>query len=61
MQKLARLGFEPREDEIMTSGDVTYEFLKRKRAGQSVYLVATERGYVGSMLEDPIEDTRQDW
>ena len=26
-----------------------------------VYLIATERGYVGSMLEDPIEDTRQDW
>ena len=42
MQKLTRLGFEPSEDEIMTSGDVTYEFLKRKRNGQSVYLVATD-------------------
>ena len=42
MQKLSRLGFEPSEDEIMTSGDVTYEFLKRKRAGKSVYLVATD-------------------
>ena len=42
MQKLTRLGFEPSEDEIMTSGDVTYEFLKRKRDGQSVYLVATD-------------------
>ena len=41
MKKLERLGFEPREDEIMTSGDVTYEFLMRKRNGQSVYLVAT--------------------
>ena len=42
MKKLARLGFEPREDEIMTSGDVTLEFLKRFRAGRSVYLVATD-------------------
>ena len=41
-KKLARLGFEPREDEIMTSGDVTLEFLKRYRAGKSVYLVATD-------------------
>ena len=41
-QKLARLGFEPRADEIMTSGDVTLEFLKRFRPGQSVYLVATD-------------------
>ena len=41
-KKLARLGFEPREDEIMTSGDVTLEFLKRYRNGKSVYLVATD-------------------
>ena len=34
MQKLTRLGFEPREDEIMTSGDVTFEFLKRRRSGK---------------------------
>lgn len=40
--KLSRLGFEPREEEIMTSGDVTLEFLKRFRAGKSVYLVATD-------------------
>lgn len=40
--KLSRLGFEPRADEIMTSGDVTLEFLKRFRAGKSVYLVATD-------------------
>lgn len=33
MSKLTRLGFEPRDDEIMTSGDVTYEFLKRHRKG----------------------------
>ena len=42
MNKLSKLGFEPREDEIMTSGDVTYEFLKRHRKGKSVYLVATD-------------------
>ena len=41
MGKLSRLGFSPREDEIMTSGDVTVEFLKRHRLGKSVYLVGT--------------------
>ena len=39
MGKLSRLGFSPKEDEIMTSGDVTVEFLRRHRAGKSVYLV----------------------
>ena len=42
LQKLERLGFEPSEDEIMTSGDVTLEFLKRHRADKSVYLVGTD-------------------
>jgi HAD superfamily hydrolase (TIGR01450 family) len=42
LKKLTRLGFEPSEDEIMTSGDVTLEFLKRYRAGKSVYMVATD-------------------
>lgn len=42
MKKLSRLGFEPSEDEIMTSGDVTLEFLKRHRAGKSVYIVGTD-------------------
>ena len=41
MGKLSRLGFSPRADEIMTSGDVTVEFLQRHRAGKSVYLVGT--------------------
>ena len=41
-KKLERLGFEPSEEEIMTSGDVTLEFLKRYRAGKSVYMVATD-------------------
>ncbi len=40
--KLAHLGFEPLPDEIMTSGDVTFEFLSRYRAGKSVYMVATD-------------------
>jgi HAD superfamily hydrolase (TIGR01450 family) len=42
MKKLDRLGFSPREGEIMTSGDVTIEFLRRHRAGKSVYLVGTD-------------------
>ena len=42
LQKLARLGFSPADDEIMTSGDVTAEFLLRHRAGKSVYLVGTD-------------------
>ena len=42
LKKLERLGFEPGENEIMTSGDVTLEFLKRHRAGKSVYLVGTD-------------------
>jgi len=42
LEKLTRLGFEPTADEIMTSGDVTAEFLLRHRAGKSVYLVGTD-------------------
>lgn len=42
IQKLTRLGFDPTPDEIMTSGDVTVEFLQRHRAGKSVYLVGTD-------------------
>ena len=42
LEKLKRLGFEPTPDEIMTSGDVTFEFLNRFRKGKSVYLVATD-------------------
>lgn len=40
--KLTKLGFSPSRDEIMTSGDVTIEFLKRHREGKSVYLVGTD-------------------
>jgi len=39
--KLSRMGFSPSRSEIMTSGDVTIEFLKRHRADKPVYLVGT--------------------
>lgn len=39
--KLTRLGFGPSREEILTSGDVTIQFLKRNRAGKSCYLVGT--------------------
>ena len=41
LDKLTRLGFSPDPSEILTSGNVTIEFLKRHRAGKSVYLVGT--------------------
>lgn len=41
IEKLTRLGFSPKKEEIMTAGDVTAEFLLRHRAGKSVYLVGT--------------------
>ena len=40
--KLSRLGFEPSRAEILTSGNVTIQFLLRNRAGQKCYLVGTE-------------------
>ena len=42
VQKLTRLGFSPTKEEIMTSGDVTIEFLKRHRKDKTVYLVGTD-------------------
>ncbi len=39
--KLARMGFEPQDGELMTSGDVTAAFLNTHRAGKSVYLLGT--------------------
>ena len=42
IQRLTRMGFEPRDDEILTSGDVTVRFLLEKRKGKSVYLLGTE-------------------
>ena len=45
IKRLSHMGFEPREDEILTSGDVTVRFLKEKRAGKSVYLLGTKLLY----------------
>ena len=42
VKKLEKLGFSPKAEEIMTSGDVTIEYLKRHRAGKTVYLVGTD-------------------
>ena len=42
IEKLTKLGFSPKKEEIMTSGDVTKVFLHRHRAGRSVYLVGTD-------------------
>ncbi len=42
IKRLTRMGFEPRQDELLTSGDVTVRFLKEKRAGKSVYLRGTQ-------------------
>ena len=39
--KLRRMGFDPQDGEILTSGDVTVEFLKSHRPGKPVYLVGT--------------------
>jgi len=41
MKKLTKLGFEPSESEILSSGNVTAAFLTRKRAGKTVYLLGT--------------------
>ncbi len=42
LAKLNRMGFEVSKNEIMTSGDVTVEYLKRHRASKSVYLVGVD-------------------
>lgn len=41
INKLAKMDCRIGRDQIMTSGDVTIEFLKRNRTGQTVYLVGT--------------------
>ncbi len=40
-KKLTKMGFEPLDGELLTSGDVTIQFLLRNRAGKSCYLVGT--------------------
>ena len=65
LKKLSRLGYEPTADEIMTSGDVTFEFLKRYRDGKSVYMVATDelieeyRAKGINVLNGKVEDPRE--
>lgn len=41
INKLANMNCHIERNQIMTSGDVTIEFLNRNRAGQTVYLVGT--------------------
>ncbi len=41
LSKLTRLGFSPSKSEIITSGDVTIEFLLRERNNKKVFLVGT--------------------
>lgn len=43
--KLTRLGFSPARSEILTAGDVTVQFLLRRRNGKTVYLVGTSELY----------------
>ena len=45
LEKLTRLGFDPKPEEICTSGNVTAAFLQRKRAGKAVYLLGTPELY----------------
>lgn len=40
-EKLNRLGFQPKEGDIMSSADVTIDYLKEHHKNQSVYLVGT--------------------
>ena len=42
LARLTRMGFEPQPSEIMTSGDVTAEFLLRHRKDARVYLMGTD-------------------
>lgn len=42
VEKLDRLGFSPRPEEIMSSADVTVAYLKAYHHGKTVYLVGTQ-------------------
>lgn len=48
-KKLTGMGFPIRPDDIMTSADVTVEFLKKHRSGKSVYILGT-RALVNSFV-----------
>ena len=43
VEKLTRLGFEPTQDEMMSSADVTVAYLNTYYLGKSVYLVGTKQ------------------
>lgn len=45
LKKLTDLGFEPSRGELITSGDVTIQFLKNHRPGKRVFLVGTPELY----------------
>lgn len=49
LEKLTKLGFAPKKDEILSAGDVTIAFLKLHRPGASVYLMGTPQ--LASMFE----------
>ncbi len=41
IEKLTRMGFSAKREDIITSGDVTIDFLLKNRKGKKVYLVGT--------------------
>lgn len=41
LERLTRMGFAPKQNEIMSAGDVTVSFLQKYRAGKRVYLLGT--------------------
>ena len=43
LERLTRMGFAPRREEILTAGDVTIRFLQTMRKGKRVYLVGTRQ------------------
>lgn len=40
--RLRRMGFDPHDGDIVTSGDITIDYLKKHHPGESVYLVGTK-------------------
>lgn len=41
-ERLTRMGFDPKDGDIVTSGDITIDYLKKHHPGESVYLVGTK-------------------
>ena len=59
INKLSRMGFSPSNDEILTSGDVTIEFLKKYRKEKKVYLLGTE-DLISDFIKNDIKLTNFD-